>query len=156
MQIRNRKFVLMMVIIFGVALQAAAQEFCISTEPENSQFQRGFPALFFEPGSGFVVIWEDWRDGEYAGYAQRFDASGTPVVRNFRVHGHRELTFLPDGTNFSLSQKEILEQMDYEYVFKARFAPRPGSNRPCCRSTAYGRLLAGLAFWDRSPACYQH
>lgn len=130
MRVRFQKSVLVMVILLCTVFQGTAQEFCISTEPENSQFQRGFPALFFEPGAGFVVVWEDWRGGEYGGYAQRFDESGTPVGRNFPVHGHRELTFLPDGTNFSLSQKEILEQIDYEYVFEGQICSVTGFESP--------------------------
>lgn len=124
------KYVFFVLLFSGFATQGLTNEFCISREPEVSQFYRGFPALFFDNHQGFIVIWEDWRDGEYAGYAQRFDPTGKPVGKNFPLFGHLEVAYMPDGTLFSLTQKQVLETIEFEYIFAGQIQTTEGLQSP--------------------------
>ena len=45
-----------------------------------------YPSVSAIPGGGFVVAWQDYRDGDYNIYAQRFDAAGSALGANFKAN----------------------------------------------------------------------
>lgn len=45
-----------------------------------------YPSVSAIPGGGFVVAWQDYRDGDHNIYAQRFDAAGSALGANFKVN----------------------------------------------------------------------
>lgn len=44
------------------------------------------PAIAAESSGDFIIAWEDYRNGDCDIYAERYDASGTPLGSNFKVN----------------------------------------------------------------------
>ncbi len=70
---------------YDAAGAAAGVEFQVNTYETDGQWRPSITAL---SDGGFVVAWESWaQDGSLAGiYAQRFNASGTPLGDEFRAN----------------------------------------------------------------------
>ncbi len=45
-----------------------------------------YPAISLDGSGNFVITWEDYRNGNYDIYAQRYNSSGTPLGTNFKVN----------------------------------------------------------------------
>lgn len=81
-------------------------EFCISIEPMPGIFVQKKPQLFPTPEGRFIVAWEDYRTGETSHFAQRFDSTGLPLDKNFKVVGNTDVAFLPEGTGMIIGTTE--------------------------------------------------
>ncbi|MCJ7496734.1 MAG: hypothetical protein MUO78_01185 [candidate division Zixibacteria bacterium] len=44
------------------------------------------PAIAKDPSGNFIITWQDYRDGNYDIYAQRYNSSGIPSGSNFEVN----------------------------------------------------------------------
>ena len=117
-------------LVFGNCIWA--HEFSISTEPVISQFVRDDPKLFFDNNRGFIVIWKDFREGEYSGYAQRFDSTGNPVGTNFPLFGHNQIAIMADSTIFSMSHQKRIEgmNMDFHIYYRGQIIKPDGTISP--------------------------
>lgn len=57
-----------------------------STAPSNLDAnQKWVPSIAIDPATGFVVTWEDYRNGNADIYARQFDGAGTPVGADFSI-----------------------------------------------------------------------
>jgi hypothetical protein len=45
-----------------------------------------FPDIAMDGSGNFVITWQDYRNGNYDIYAQRYNSSGTPLGSNFKVN----------------------------------------------------------------------
>lgn len=50
-----------------------------------STTQKWVPSVAIDPSSGFLVAWEDYRNGQADIYARQFSGSGTPVGADFSI-----------------------------------------------------------------------
>ena len=53
---------------------------------DASTEQQYEPAVAFDSSGGFIVAWEDYRNGDRDIYAQRYEADGSPIGVNFKVN----------------------------------------------------------------------
>jgi hypothetical protein len=72
-----------------------ARRFNSSGTPQDSNFmvnddagtaQQHYPAIAVDALGNFVITWQDYRNGNYDIYAQRFNSSGTAQGSNFKVN----------------------------------------------------------------------
>ncbi len=57
-----------------------------STAPSDlGTTQKWVPSIAIDPATGFVVAWEDYRNGNADIFARQFDGAGTPVGSDFSV-----------------------------------------------------------------------
>jgi hypothetical protein len=48
------------------------------------------PVVAMDNSGNFVISWQDYRNGNYDVYAQRYDSSGTPIGSNFKANDDTE------------------------------------------------------------------
>ncbi len=83
-----------MVLLLGQALNVFPQitpkvsDFRISIDNSSPTFFQYNPVLFSNSNKEFIVAWEDYRLGNTAYFAQRFDSLGNKIDTNFRVHSN--------------------------------------------------------------------
>jgi hypothetical protein len=98
-----RHLLLIMIISAGHTLVVPAQtDFRISEENVPSTFRQSNPKLFSAHSNGFIVAWEDARDGDPGHYAQRFDNNGNPAGANFRIDSHYDMMVTEENSFFVL------------------------------------------------------
>jgi hypothetical protein len=144
-----RHLLLIMIISAGHALVVPAQtDFRISEENVPSTFRQSNPKLFSAPSHGFIVAWEDTRDGNPGHYALQFDNNGYPVIRsNFKIDSHYDLSVTDDNSFFSLRPQS------YSYYYPPYYEVNIFS--------LYGRLYKNylpavdpfLIIWQEVPWC---
>ncbi|MGE5458250.1 MAG: hypothetical protein ACM3RX_07835, partial [Methanococcaceae archaeon] len=88
-----------------------ASDFLINKENSPSTFRHMAPNLYPDNGNGFLIIWTDYRNGAESYYAQRFDASGTAVGKNFPVAGNTDAAFFNDGSFLVIESR--IENISY-------------------------------------------
>ncbi len=47
---------------------------------------QGFPSIAIDDSGNFIITWEDYRNGNWDIYAQRFNSAGSPQSTNFKVN----------------------------------------------------------------------
>lgn len=91
-------FILSLVVLALTGEFAHPQDFLISQEDTLCGFAQSNPQLFPDASKGFIIVWRDNRDGPAECFAQRFDSSGSPVGKNFRIFSDADIAFSPDGS----------------------------------------------------------
>jgi hypothetical protein len=64
------------------ALNGITDDFLVNDDGGNQED----PAIARDPSGNFVITWEDYRNGNYDIYFQRYNSSGTPLGTNFKVN----------------------------------------------------------------------
>jgi hypothetical protein len=95
---------IILVLLASVLPVRPQTDFRISEENIPATFQQRDPMLFSDPFTGFIVAWEDHREGNPVHYAQCFDRNGNPEGVNFRIDSNFDLSMSDDNTFFSLRE----------------------------------------------------
>ncbi|MCK4224845.1 MAG: hypothetical protein KAX39_06670, partial [candidate division Zixibacteria bacterium] len=66
-------------------LGSIIDDFLVNDDIAGDCDQR-YSATARNPSGNFVITWEDFRNGNWDIYAQRYDSSGTPLGSNFKVN----------------------------------------------------------------------
>jgi hypothetical protein len=110
--------IMLVLLVSGLPVRTQT-DFRISEENIPATFQQRDPRLYSDPPSGFIVAWEDHREGNPVHYAQRFDRVGNPIGTNFRIHSNFDLSMADDNSFFSLRESfhtEYFPPYDERYV----------------------------------------
>jgi len=94
---------------YGPNAQALGTNFRVNDDAEGNA--QGSPAVAVDGSGGFIIVWEDRREGEWDIYAQRYNAEGQPLGKNFKVNddaspGTRQkcpAIAVDDGGNFIIA-----------------------------------------------------
>jgi hypothetical protein len=79
-----------------------AQKYNSSGTPQDSNFKvnndtgtavQGIPAIAIDGSGNFIVAWEDYRNGNWDIYAQRYSPSGNPLGSNYLVNNPQYASF---------------------------------------------------------------
>lgn len=84
-------------LLLGMQILFPQTDFRISEDNIPSTFIQKDPRLFPGNGKGFILAWDDPRDGE-GFYAQLFDTGGFPVDDNFPVTSNMDIVYAGDGS----------------------------------------------------------
>ncbi len=124
-------FVLIASFVSAVLYAQDITDFSISTEPTPSTVIQKEPRLFPLQDGSFLIAWEDYRFGETATFAQKFDSSGNRRGKNFPVVGKAGMAFLPDGRGMILGTETIMgNDMTDGAVFMVKGQPVTSSGIP--------------------------
>jgi hypothetical protein len=97
-----KKSICLVVLIIATAAvcysQEVPQNFLISQEDTSSRFSHSNPRLFPNSDKGFLIVWEDTRNGPTQYYAQLFDSLGNSVGKNFQIYSNADVAFGPDNS----------------------------------------------------------
>ena len=86
-------------------LQNPVTDFKISTDNDPSTIIQSNPKMFCNGTKGFLVTWQDYRNGEPETYAQWFDSVGNKVSNNFEIYSNNSIRFSEDGTYIGLQEE---------------------------------------------------
>jgi hypothetical protein len=100
--VMEKLIIAFLIIISSVHLLPAQTDFLISDLNIPSTFIQDEPVLYSSGKYGFTVIWKDYRDGEPAYYAQRFDATGNFIGSNLKSPSNLGGALAGDGSLFFL------------------------------------------------------
>jgi hypothetical protein len=67
----------------------------------SSGIQHSNPFLFPNSNSGFLLVWDDYRNDSLAHYAQLFDSLGNAIGKNFPIFSNTLIAFAPDSSFFT-------------------------------------------------------
>jgi hypothetical protein len=87
------------------------KNFQISQDKAPSTFNQQYPQLYPDRGNGYIIVWEDSREGESSYYAQAYDSLNQPVGKNFKINAKEQLYF-SSGNYISLKTVST----DYSYL----------------------------------------
>jgi len=115
---------------YGAAGAKAGATFRVTTTTAGDQAE---PSIAARPGGGFTVAWTSGgQDGSGKGvYAQRFDASGTPVDVEFRLNTttakdqSQPSLVLRSATDFLAAWTSLAQDGSLEGVYGQRFSVAP-------------------------------
>ena len=99
-----------MVLLWGQALNIFPQitpkvsDFRISIDNFNPTFKQEYPVLFANSNKEFIVAWEDYRLGNLAYFAQRFDSLGNKIGTNFKVHSNLNIVLGNNSEFLNISE----------------------------------------------------
>ena len=83
-------------------LGRVTSSFRISSDSTPSTFEQYGIQLFPGPDSGFIAMWQDYREGDESLYAQNFDKNGNKIGSNYKSPFKQGITFLSDGSSLRI------------------------------------------------------
>jgi hypothetical protein len=104
-----------MIFLLPVFILEAQTDFLINEENTPSTFIQSNPRLFTDSHLGFIVAWEDPRDGG-GYYAQRFNTGGQPYRVNFPVASNMSAVYGDDGSVVVLHQDIYATYRDWGWI----------------------------------------
>ncbi len=120
--------VVALVMMVAVArAQQGTQDFLISQEDTSCHFSHSNPILFPNGNDGFLVVWNDTRNGPAEYYAQQFDSLGNSVGKNFPIYSDEDMLFTPDGSFFVENQYNGENTPFNEYYLYGRTCKKDGT-----------------------------
>jgi hypothetical protein len=87
--------------------QQGTGDFLISQEDTSNHFLQVNPLLFPNSSKNFLIVWDDYREGPLAHYAQQFDSLGNPIGKNFPIFSNVDVAFSPNGTFLVLGEETV-------------------------------------------------
>ncbi len=97
-------------------------------DDEGSARQRS-PSISTDGNGNFVITWEDYRNGDFDIYAQRYSSDGTALAGNFKVNDdegsedQRSPSISTDGNgNFVITWEDYRNNNDYSDIYAQRYS----------------------------------
>jgi hypothetical protein len=121
---------LLMMQCAGGYAQRATGNFLISQEDTSNHFLQANPLLFPNSGKNFLVVWDDYREGPLAHYAQQFDSLGNPIGKNFPIYSNVDVAFSPNGSFLVLGEETFSRSFPYDdavYYLEGRICRTDGN-----------------------------
>jgi len=133
MSIQQKSLVVLGLLIMGYSggfAQRATGDFLISQEDTSNHFLQANPLLFPNSSKNFFVVWDDYREGPLAHYAQQFDSLGNPIGKNFPIYSNLDVAFSPTGSFLVVGEETIYRGFPYDdgvYYLKGRICRTDGN-----------------------------
>ncbi len=123
--------VILIIVLVGAGYaQHSSGDFLINQEDSLSHFTHANPLLFPDGSKGFLIVWEDYRNGSKNYFAQRCDSLGKPIGRNFPFYSNANVAFSQDGSFFVLGEGNISFDPPFNtsyYYLKGRICQSNGT-----------------------------
>ncbi|MDR3627479.1 MAG: T9SS type A sorting domain-containing protein [Ignavibacteriaceae bacterium] len=105
---RNYYIIICLIFQYAVFVYSQNNDFQISRDSAPATFIQQSPKLYANKNGGYIVVWQDLREGEPAYYAQVYDSLNKPVGKNFKLNSNEHIYF---STNNFVS----LKTTEYDY-----------------------------------------
>ena len=97
---------------YNAAGQRVGHNFNVNTDASTSDQE--YPVIAANSSGGFVLAWQDYRNGDWDIYVQRYNSSGIPVGSNIRVNDDSGTAFQrTPAVSIGTSGSFILTWTDY-------------------------------------------